>query len=173
MDTITHTLADGRTVTATEPVPGLRVYPVDPNEGSYDYTWSVGHHSGFVLAACDAQDEAEMAAREIAGFTDWTRSAEELRGDTSLDRHVLRNRINHRTYGVFLSGAELPEPSQSSFTDEDVLRVAKDHEGDDTDGLQVIYDMAITDPFMHFDTATFNKAFDQVMRIVHPEHYAA
>ncbi|MFD5419432.1 hypothetical protein ACFWJT_15585 [Streptomyces sp. NPDC127069] len=172
MNTFTHTLADGTTVTATEPVPGLRVYPADPNTGSYDYTWAVGHHSGLLLVACDAQDEAEMTAKEIADFTDWTRTAEELRGDATLDRHALRNRINHRTYGVFQYGSELPTPSRTSFTDEDILRIAADHEGDDTDGPAIISDMAITEPFMYLDTETFNDAYGKVMRLVHPEHTA-
>ncbi|GAA3384376.1 hypothetical protein [Streptomyces racemochromogenes] len=173
MNTLTHTLADGTTVTATEPAPGLRVYPVDPNKGSYDYTWAVGHHSGRLLVACDAQDEAEATAREIADFTDWTRTAEELRGDKTLDRHALRNLINHRTYGVFQYGSELPAPIRTSFTDEDIVRMAEGHESDDTDGLAIISDMAITEPFMYFDTSTFNDAFGEVMRRIHPERYAA
>lgn len=172
MNTLTHTLADGTTVTATEPAPGLRVYPADPNTGSYDYTWAVGHHSGHILAACDAQSDGEQIAREIADFTDWTRSAEELRGDTTVSRAALSNLINYRTPGAFLHGQPLPA-AKTSFTDEDVKRVAEQFEGDDTDGLAIIADMAIDEPFMHFDTETFNEAFDQVMRLVHPEHYTA
>lgn len=100
--TFTHTLADGTTATATEPVPGLRVYPVDPNTRSYDYTWEVGHHSGHILAGCDDQADAEQIAYEIADFTDWTRSAQDLRADTSLDLGYLRDFINYGTFGVFI-----------------------------------------------------------------------
>ncbi|MFE2324652.1 hypothetical protein ACFXD5_12155 [Streptomyces sp. NPDC059385] len=102
MNTFTHTLADGTAVTATEPAPGLRVYPVDPNHGTYDYTWEVGHHSGRSIAACDEQEDAEHIAQEIADFTDWTRSADDIRADTSLDRRHLRDWINNSTYGTFL-----------------------------------------------------------------------
>ncbi|MER7507016.1 hypothetical protein ABTX82_01505 [Streptomyces lavendulae] len=173
MNTLTHTLADGTTVTATEPVPGLRVYPVNPAKNSYEYPWIVGHHSGYALAGCDDREAAEHIAAEIAGLTDWTRTAVQLRGDTSLDRHVLRNRINHRTYGVFLYGQELPTPRRTTFTDEDVRRVAAHYEDDDTDGLAIISAMAIEEPFMHFDTPTFNDAFGQVMSLVHPGSRAA
>ncbi|WP_030304206.1 hypothetical protein, partial [Streptomyces katrae] len=134
--------------------------------------WYVGHHSGRHIAACTDVDDANWVANEIANFTDWTRTADELRTDATLDRAALKELINGRTPGVFLHNDPVT-PLPTTFTEADIKRVVEHYEGDDTDGLAIISGMAINEPFMHLDTETFNEAYDQVMRLVHPEHYAA
>jgi hypothetical protein len=92
------------TVDAIEPVPGLVVYeiPTEVREPDTDFHWRVSHHSGLALAAAEFPGDAQSIAHAIADFTDWTRTAEELQADTSLDISDLYQRINYETPGVFL-----------------------------------------------------------------------
>ncbi|MFI6103213.1 hypothetical protein [Streptomyces sp. NPDC051310] len=97
------------TVDATEPVPGLLVYEI-PDVAhcsglGHDH-WRVAHHSGLLIAACQDEHDAEFIAQTIADFTDWTRSADELRADTSLDITDLYERITYETPGIFVSSKD-------------------------------------------------------------------
>ncbi|MFL3869185.1 hypothetical protein LT966_21540 [Streptomyces griseobrunneus] len=70
-------------VQATEPHPGLHVYPTpdeiaDPGD---TYVWRLGHHSGHVIAKFEQQTQAEDAARTLGDITDWTRPAARVRLD--------------------------------------------------------------------------------------------
>jgi hypothetical protein len=94
------------TVNATEPVPGLLIYDIpeatDCAEQEHDH-WRVAHHSGLLIAACKDEHDAHFIAQTIADFTDWTRSADELRADTTLDITELYERITFETPGMFVS----------------------------------------------------------------------
>ncbi|APE21350.1 MULTISPECIES: hypothetical protein [Streptomyces] len=156
------------TVDAIEPAPGLLAYQI-PGQTE----WRLTHHSGLALAYCRDQQHAEDTARLIAGFTDWTRSADDIRGDetvaASLDE--LRFLISYE------ASATLPERHMpqlpATYTDADIQAAATYHQGDTTDGLAIISAMAQSSKFAGLGTDTFNEAFGKVMRIVHPEHYAA
>ncbi|MFJ6348607.1 hypothetical protein ACIQKB_03920 [Streptomyces sp. NPDC092046] len=155
------------TVDAIEPAPGLLTYQAP---GTND--WRLTHHSGLVLAFCRNQQHAEDTARLITDFTDWTRSADDIGGD----EEVTASRDELRFLISYEASAILPEhyvPQSSTYTDEDIRQAAAYHEGDTTDGLAVISAMAQSSKFAGLDTDTFNEAFDKVMRIVHPEAYAA
>ncbi|MFF8297690.1 hypothetical protein ACF07M_20150 [Streptomyces globisporus] len=70
-------------VQATEPHPGLHVYPTpdeiaDPGD---TYVWRLGHHSGHVIAKFEQQAQAENAARALGHVADWTRPASDIRAD--------------------------------------------------------------------------------------------
>ncbi|WP_405699153.1 hypothetical protein OG209_05490 [Streptomyces sp. NBC_01383] len=70
-------------VQATEPHPGLHVYPTpdeiaDPGD---PYTWRLGHHSGHVIAKFEQRSQAEDAARALGDIGDWIRPAAEVRRD--------------------------------------------------------------------------------------------
>lgn len=155
------------TAAAAEPSPGLLTYRVPDAD-----QWRLAHHSGLALAYCRNQQHAETTARLIADFTDWTRSADEIRGDEQVTAGLdeLRFLISYEASAI------LPEhytPTRSTYTDADIQAAAAYHQGDTTDGLAVISTMAQSSKFAGLDTDTFNEAFDKVMRIVHPEHYAA
>lgn len=81
--TLTHTFATDMgdyTVPATSPVPGLFVYQVpDEVEPTSSYRWSIGHHSGRLIASAMYEDDATRGAQKIADFADWTKPADELR----------------------------------------------------------------------------------------------
>lgn len=64
------------TAAAIEPSPGLLAYQVPDAD-----QWRLAHHSGLALAYCRDQQHAEDTARLIADFVDWTRSADDIRGD--------------------------------------------------------------------------------------------
>lgn len=87
--TLSHTFeTDLReyTVPATSPVPGLFVYQIpDEVEPHSSHRWSVGHHSGRLIASAMYEDDATRGAQEIADLADWTKTADELRADLDLD----------------------------------------------------------------------------------------
>ncbi|MFF0386844.1 hypothetical protein [Streptomyces sp. NPDC004286] len=74
---------------ATEPVPGLHIYyqPDNARQLANDdtYPWRLGHHSGQWLAGFLSKPDALRAAREIATFADWTRSAQDLWSEPDFD----------------------------------------------------------------------------------------
>ncbi|MFG2591265.1 hypothetical protein [Streptomyces sp. NPDC048438] len=71
------------------PVPGLHVFELpeylrEEGDGVAN-SWWLGHRSGLALAALPSQDDALRGAREIAGLTDWTGGAGDIRTDPSFD----------------------------------------------------------------------------------------
>lgn len=90
------------TVDAIEAAPGLLIYEVPSSEIP---KWRIAHHSGLALAYCGSQPAAEAVVEEIKSFTDWTRSADEIRADKSLNVWDLSCRINYKTPGHFLATA--------------------------------------------------------------------
>ncbi|MFG2328303.1 hypothetical protein ACGFMM_01620 [Streptomyces sp. NPDC048604] len=161
------TISTRPTADAIETAPGLITYQVPGRT-----EWRLAHHSGLALAYCRDQQHAEHTARLIADFTDWTRSADDIRGneDVMAGMDELRFLISYEASAVV---PERYEPLSSTYTDEDIRQAAAYHEGDTTDGLAVISSMAQSSKFAGLDTDSFNEAFGKVMRIVHPEHYAA
>jgi hypothetical protein len=92
---------------AIEPVPGLRVYQ-QPEElwGPGDdatHPWRLGHHSGYAMAAFATRDEAIAAAHQIADFTDWTRSADDLRANPGFDLDGYFDRLMEKTRGLLVA----------------------------------------------------------------------
>lgn len=91
---------------AIEPVPGLHVYE-QPEElrgpGDVTHPWRLGHHSGYAMAAFATKAEATYAAHAVAEFADWTRSAEELRGDPDFDLTGYYDRLMERTDGLLIA----------------------------------------------------------------------
>lgn len=83
-------------------VPGLAVWRGGPSTAGVEYCWYVGHHSGRAIAAFASGSDAEAGLAVVADFTDWTRSVDEIRADTTLNTAGLRDLVNHHTYGVFL-----------------------------------------------------------------------
>ncbi|WP_330479908.1 hypothetical protein OG301_38880 (plasmid) [Streptomyces platensis] len=69
-----------------EPHPGLRI-AADPNKtpGIGVYHLRLTHHSGQLLALFEYVDDALCVADLIADFTDWTRTAEEILADPSIN----------------------------------------------------------------------------------------
>lgn len=111
MNATTHEVRASRTATpvlvqAIEPVPGLHVYH-EPDElrrpGDESHPWRLGHHSGLAMAAFATQDEAVAAAREVAGFADWTRGVDELRTDPAFDLTGYYDRLMERTRGLLIA----------------------------------------------------------------------
>ena len=92
---ITHTFqTDVReyTVPATSPVPGLFVYQIpDEVEPLSHLRWSVGHHSGLLIASAMYEDDAIRCARKIADMADWTKDVAALRDE--IDQDQLYERI--------------------------------------------------------------------------------
>lgn len=79
--------------------------PTEPNP------WRLGHVSGRGLAALPSREDALRGAREIGDMTDWTRTPEEIRADSSFDKEEYVDRITSRTNGLLFpshrKGAEL------------------------------------------------------------------
>ena len=89
-------------VNAIQPVPGLYIYCGMPHRRcGEDFHWHIGHHSGFLIASAQSALEARQVINEIADFTDWTRTAEDLQADADLDVAYLRERILYFTDGIF------------------------------------------------------------------------
>jgi hypothetical protein len=92
---LTHTFqTDVReyTVPATSPVPGLFVYEIpDEVEPTSGLRWSVGHHSGLLIASAMYEDDAIRGAQKIADLADWTKPVDELR--KALDPDQVYERI--------------------------------------------------------------------------------
>lgn len=152
---------------AIETAPGLITYQVPICS-----QWRLAHHSGLVLAYCRDQQHAEDTSRLIADFTDWTRSADEIRSDQEVTEGLdeLRFLISYEASAV------LPEhytQTQSTYTDDDIEAAAAYHAGDTTDGLAVISTMAQSSRFAGLDTHTFNEAFEKVMQRVNSQRSAA
>lgn len=86
---LTHTFqTDVReyTVPATSPVPGLLVYKIpDEVEPLSAHRWSLGHHSGLLIASAMYEDDAIRGAKKIADLADWTQPARELRAVVDTD----------------------------------------------------------------------------------------
>ncbi|MFF9240052.1 hypothetical protein ACF1AL_14630 [Streptomyces sp. NPDC014801] len=81
-----HTDQGDFTVPATSPVPGLFVYEIPAEvEPHNTYRWSVGHHSGLVVASAMYEDDAIRGAHRIAYLADWTKSVDELRASVDID----------------------------------------------------------------------------------------
>ncbi|MBP2581862.1 hypothetical protein J3A78_002340 [Streptomyces sp. PvR006] len=156
------------TAAAIEPTPGLLAYQV-PGQTE----WRLAHHSGLALAYCRDQQHTETTARLIAGFTDWTRSADDIRGDETVNACLdeLRFLISYEASAILPEHHEPPLPT--TYSDADIQAAAAYHQGDTTDGLSIICTMAQSSKFAGLDTDTFNEAFGKIMRIVHPEHSAA
>jgi len=107
MDTVPYTMRrNGETLTvdAFHPVPGLYVYltPKHLQSPDHPYHWLIGHQSGYGIAAFEYKDDAMTAAAELAGFTNWDRTAEELLADRLLDPYEVRDFIEDRG-GAFFS----------------------------------------------------------------------
>lgn len=105
MDTVPYTIrmqGDTVTVDAFHPVPGLYVYltPEQWQNPNHPYHWTIGHQSGYSIAAFERSVDALDAAEGLADFTNWQRSADELR--TDVDPYDLRDLIEDRG-GAFLS----------------------------------------------------------------------
>ncbi|MET7429573.1 hypothetical protein ABZT16_11325 [Streptomyces flaveolus] len=86
---LTHTFRTDQgdfTVSATSPVPGLLVYEIPAEvEPDSTYRWSVGHHSGLLIASAMYEDDAIRGAQKIADLADWTKSVEDLRASVDTD----------------------------------------------------------------------------------------
>ncbi|GGR70871.1 MULTISPECIES: hypothetical protein [Streptomyces] len=90
MTTTTITTSNGpRTVTVTEPVPGLHIYevPTDVSPNS-TYRWILAHHDGPALAAFQSDTAATSAAHAIEPLADWTRSQMTTANEISLGGRV-------------------------------------------------------------------------------------
>ena len=99
------------TVQATSFVPGLLVYRIpDSVDVPSPYRWRLGHHSGFVIAAALSECEAHAGAHEIAGRTDWTRGATELR--------VTASDLVGMFEGLASVGCYLPEDAAAAIAEE-------------------------------------------------------
>lgn len=176
MNTKNHTVineASIDTVQADEPVPGLLVYRIpDHVAPGIRFRWTLGVTVGLAMASFENGEAATQAAHDIADLTDWTASSEEIWAAIipHADRRQLWWNLIRSNGGLHPSdAAELKEPRP--ITAEDIRSVADRYTGDATDGLAIISDMAMSEPFASLDTDAFNEAFDQVMRLVHPEHY--
>lgn len=104
MDTVPytfHSYGETGTVDAVQPTPGLFVYQLPEHLRHPHYSWLIGHSSGKCIAGFVHRSHALGAVDLIADFTDWTRTAEELIAD--VDAHNLRDLIEYRTVGVFIS----------------------------------------------------------------------
>ena len=87
-----HTDSGDFTAPATSPVPGLLVYEIPAEvEPHNNHRWSVGHHSGLLIASAMYEDDAIRGARKIADLADWTKPVDELRA--SVDTDELYRRI--------------------------------------------------------------------------------
>lgn len=91
------------------PVPGLHVYELpehlrEAGDGVAN-PWWLGHHSGLALAAFPRKEDALRGAREIAGLTDWTRSAGDIRTDPSFDVEDYADYLAGRTNAVLVSAS--------------------------------------------------------------------
>lgn len=87
---LTHTFQTDMgeyTVPATSPVPGLLVYQI-PDEVELDsaHRWSVGHHSGLLIASAMEEDDAIRGAKKIADLADWTKNVDDLRTELNPDQ---------------------------------------------------------------------------------------
>ncbi|MFB7500087.1 hypothetical protein ACFC09_36310 [Streptomyces sp. NPDC056161] len=92
---LTHTFSTDQgdyTVAATSPVPGLFVYEIpDEVEPESIHRWSVGHHSGLLIASAMDEADALRGAHTIADLADWTKDVDALRAQ--VDRDEMRERI--------------------------------------------------------------------------------
>lgn len=90
------------TVNAIEPVPGLYIYRGLPySRCGEEFHWHIGHHSGLIIASAPSAVVARQVVAEIADLADWTRTAEDLKADPSVDGAEVRERIVYRTDAVF------------------------------------------------------------------------
>ncbi|MFJ9740878.1 hypothetical protein [Streptomyces sp. NPDC101166] len=81
-----HTDCGDFTVPATSPVSGLLVYEIPAAvEPHNTHRWSVGHHSGLLIASAMYEDDAIRGAQEIADLADWTKPVEQLRTEVDPD----------------------------------------------------------------------------------------
>ena len=88
-----HTDCGDFTVPATSPAPGLLVYEIPAEvEPHNTHRWSVGHHSGLLIASAMYEDDAIRGAQKIAALADWTKSTDELR--TVLDPDEVYEQID-------------------------------------------------------------------------------
>lgn len=91
---LTHTFQTDRgdfTVPATSPVPGLFVYEIPAEvEPHSTHRWSVGHHSGLLIASAMYEDDAIRGAHKIADLADWTKPVGQLRAEINPDELYLR-----------------------------------------------------------------------------------
>lgn len=107
MDTVPYTMrCSGFTlaVDAVHPVPGLYVYltPKDHQSPDHPYHWLIGHESGQAIAGFERSADALDVVHELADFTNWDRTAEELLADQLLDPYELRDFIEAMG-GVFFT----------------------------------------------------------------------
>lgn len=96
-----HSSGETGTVDAVQPTPGLFVYQLPEHLRHPYFPWMVGHASGRAIAAFEQQAHALGAVDLIAGFTNWERTADELRAD--VDAYALRDLIEEKTTGVVIS----------------------------------------------------------------------
>lgn len=86
---LTHTFQTDMgeyTVPGTSPVPGLVVYEIpDEVEPDNGLRWSVGHHSGLLIASAMYEDDAIRGAQKIADLADWTKPIDDLRAELNPD----------------------------------------------------------------------------------------
>ncbi|MFI9344989.1 hypothetical protein ACIG0D_27540 [Streptomyces sp. NPDC052773] len=104
METVRYTFrsrGETGTVDAVQPAPGLFVYQLPEHLQHPWYPWLIGHASGLCIAMYERYGHAMAAVDEIADFTDWTRTADELRA--TVDAYHLRDVIEYHTAGVFIS----------------------------------------------------------------------
>ncbi|MFH9403301.1 hypothetical protein ACH4JS_26650 [Streptomyces sp. NPDC017638] len=90
MATTTIATTNGpRTVTVTEPVPGLHIYkiPTDISPLS-NYRWVLAHHEGSALASFESEDAATSAAHAVGPLANWTRSQMTTANEISLGGRV-------------------------------------------------------------------------------------
>lgn len=74
------------TVPATSPVPGLLVYKIpDEVEPLSAHRWSLGHHSGLLIASAMYEGDAIRGAQKIADLADWTDTVNEIRAVVDTD----------------------------------------------------------------------------------------
>lgn len=97
------------TVSAVEPVPGLRVYELPAEfraEGDgVTHPWQLGHHDGRAMVAFPTEDDALRAAREVADLADWTLPGAELKASTAFDPEEYLQRMYERTNAVLIRPA--------------------------------------------------------------------
>jgi hypothetical protein len=106
MDTVPftfHSYGETGTIDAVQPAPGLFVYRLPEHLRNVYFPWTVGHSSGHAIAAFESEAHALGAVDLIADYTDWERTADELRAD--VDPYELRDFIEEKTTGVFISRA--------------------------------------------------------------------
>lgn len=153
---------------ATETVPGLVVYRLDPADSpSSPHRWRLGHTpSGLAIADTMTHEDAIKTAELFGTLADWTQDKETLRTTVDVDELFAKAASHYPVLPASPAYRIHGDASRNgSYSDADIAEAAREAKADGFSAYDILIAMSHTVPWMGLDTEDFNEAHNRIAEL--------